>query len=154
MSAFMVDSDHIDALVHLALYGPTDAANWYAPQFNCKQLDVNDADMLGHELELANARSFNSLYPSHRQMIGPFEFPDILHATRPWITTLQALKLLQCFEYQSDCDEAWESSPVCRFCGQLKDCLIRQLAGYDAAPWDYDSAKLSPRRTIFDRVAS
>jgi hypothetical protein len=154
MSAFIVDSEHIDALVHLALYGPVGATNWYAPQFGGKKLDVNAAEVLGHELELANLLSFNSRYPHHRQVIGPYEFPDILHATRPWITTIQALKLVQCFEYQSDCDAKWDESAVCKFCGQLKNALIRTLAGYNDAPWSYDDAKLAPRRTVFDRVAS
>jgi hypothetical protein len=138
MSAFMVSSDHIDALIHLALFGPVDSTNWYAPMFSnpSRKLDVFSACILGYELERENVLSLRARYPKQTHLMEPYVFPDNLFTVPPRLSAVAALKLLQCYEYQSCEHEEWHDSATRRFCDHLKDSLIRQLQGYEAAPWD------------------
>lgn len=139
MSAFMVSGNHIDALVHLALFGPVGAANWHAPNFSnpSRKVDAFTADCLGREMEFENDASVKARYPKHEHApLSPYTFPHHLFIVPPRLSSVEALKLLQCYEYQS-CEHAgWAASSTRRFCDHLKDALIRTLAGYEAARWD------------------
>lgn len=139
MSAYILSSNHIDALIHVALFGPIDAANWHAPSFSnpSRTLDVFTADKLGAELEREMYASVSARYPTRENGTpSPYKFPHTLFTVRPFLTTVAALKLLQCYEYQSCEHGDWKASATRRFCDHLKDALIMQLPGYDAAPWD------------------
>jgi len=139
MSAYIVSENHIDALVHLALFGPINATNFHAPYFSdpSRKLEVDTVDILGREMVSENYASAAARYAYRDYAPAPpaYRFPKRLLATPPAMTTVEALKALQCYEYQSNEHEGWKDSATRRFCDQLKDALIRTLPGYDPAPW-------------------
>ena len=139
MSAYMVSANHIDNLIHLALFGPVGAVNWHAPMISnpSRKLEVSTADILGREMEYENHESVKARYPTHEHTPPDrYAFPHHWFTVPPRLSAVDALKLLQCYEYQACEHKGWKESATRRFCDQLKDVLIRQLPGYDASPWE------------------
>lgn len=54
-------------------------------------------------------------------------------------------KALSCYEYQSCEHPGWHESEAHAFCDGLRDWLVRQLPGYEEAPWDWDESNLINR---------
>jgi hypothetical protein len=165
MSAFMVSKDHIDALVMLSIHGPSESAArwtginwakddprsthwsdqvWHEPATaGLPELRKSDnqltADEIGRMLWDANAESLTTRYSDASDMLPDdyffgYEY-DRPHRKAP--TAAEGLKLIACFGYQACEFDGWEDSEAFRFCESLKDGLIRSLAGYSSAPWEW-----------------
>jgi hypothetical protein len=156
MSAFVVGSPHIDAMVALAVYGPKGGQRrWDRFSYYHRNLrhEVNNdtADQLGSMLWAENERSVAYRYPDAQrdELPGPIEREEptsyrfSVTAARP--TAIEGLKLLRCFEYQSCETPDWEQSEAWSFCDDRKDCLVASLPGYDEAPWEWTG---QPKRAI------
>lgn len=52
------------------------------------------------------------------------------------VRPIVALKAIDCYEYQSCEHPAWESSMAYAFCDSLRRALVRDLPGYEDAPWE------------------
>lgn len=155
MSAFMLDKAHIDALVATALHGPQEISfpsnRWYTLEFGLdyRQLKSEDdsANILGELLVKENLSSILYRYPDTEKnpddMPGPadsywsksYKFPP----NTKRLTIIQALKAIQCYEYQS-CEHAeWEASAAHRFCIHFCTALISFLPGYEKAAWSIEA---------------
>ena len=56
---------------------------------------------------------------------------------------VEALKALDCYEYQSCEHPEWETSEAFEFCRAMRNLLIGCLPGYDAAQWEWDDAPVA-----------
>lgn len=143
MSAYMVSDAHIHAILITAIEGPKDAqeqimrGQWSQLTFGnpSKKLWYETAAECGRMLVYANAISVDHRYPKHpssRWAVSAYRFKE----SAPRLTVVQALKALDCFDYQSSEHPDWESSPARKFSDCLRARLITMLPGYDAAQWE------------------
>lgn len=149
MSAFIVSPDHIDYLVQAAI-----AAGIGQPRIHWPADDPADrvpvtrdtATHIGRLLMAANVASVAYRYADIPRDELPGAAPDAYTFT-PYrvgmVTDAQALKALDCFEYQACEHPEWQDSPAQRFCDILRGRIIRRLPGYDAALWEIDRDRLA-----------
>lgn len=145
MSAWIVHRHHINALCYLAAHGATDSeGEWqYGGHFSYyhdgKRHEVArvpgpELDELGRMLWVENHESINYLYGGDGE---PEEFRYSRPTRRP--TTIEGLKIVGCFAYQSCEHDGWNTSQAKAFCDALHHALVDSAPGYDNAPWGWDS---------------
>lgn len=148
MSAFVVDREHIDALLERAMapsgYGG-DRFHWYDRDAESwhELISYENAGEVGRMLWAENVKSVQYRYDDEpvSDLPGPAglsdEEVDGYSYTTPArrLTIVQALKAISCYEYQSCEHPGWETSSAYGFCDALRHKLIGQLPGYDDAPW-------------------
>lgn len=145
MSAFMVDKRHIDALVTLAYRGPVDIAphTWCGSDFWGRHPSQADFDAMGKVLIRANLDGIEYRYPDviHNPEATPG--PIDRYWERPYVyeegkrlTIVQALKAIDCYEYQCDESPGWRCSRAAILCAHLRTYLIHCLPGYEQAKWE------------------
>jgi len=172
MSCYMVNREHIDALVELAINGPsgiavspdnawartlsyhtglTEERGWLPERH---EVTEENADVVGQMLAHQNAESVRARYrPLHED--GQLQLPEwadegyTFTGTRftPYRTptALEGLKLIQCYEYQAcETGPLWYRSQAKAFCGALLHRLIQKLDGYRDAPRDWTRADAGP----------
>lgn len=155
MSAFVVGKAHIDALVAVAIEGPADRGprypgdGWYGPSWQDAagawqgRARSDHADAIGNMLTDENVASVSHRYPDDTldTLPGPEDryYIDGYQWARPWRkpTTVEALSLIACLEYQSCEHPGWETSRAYRFLNGLRVCLVSALPGYSDAPWEW-----------------
>jgi hypothetical protein len=158
MSAYVVGRAHIDALVRVALEGPSDRAPQYPGDgwtfdgfYNDEDgeqvrydVDRLAADDLGRMLWIENVRSVAARYPEDDSdsRPGPADFTDTEAETYTYprgplsprhLTAVEALVALSGYEYQACEHPEWEGSAARAFCDALRHAVIRALPGYDTA---------------------
>lgn len=151
MSAWIVSTRHIDALVQAASrpgrYGLGPLQFAYAPNApeDHEQLTTRctNADEIGRMLLIENVASVAYRYPDDTcdELPGPTAKtpPNEYHYRHPGeFSAVEILKAIDCYEYQSCEHPAWRYSQAYAFCAALRDRVIRQLPGYDDAPWGID----------------
>lgn len=162
MSAFVVSKEHIDAMVSLAIAGPSEVAPgpgyWpqtfsYYHEGERHEVRLENADELGAMLWGTNALSVRTRYPDlyeGGEYPGPIGFSvddDVYEYryTRPRRrpNPVEGLKLINCYEYQTCEFEAWEDHPAYAFCEQLKAALVNVLPGYSDAPWEWTGERVT-----------
>ena len=160
MSAYVVDKAHIDALVRVAIEGPSDRGphdGWTFHAFYVTQdgetvsFDVrhDTADDIGRMLWLENVRSVEYRYPdtaeTHANYPGPISFERDQAETYTFggwlgrgrhLTAVETLKALSGFEYQACESPDWRETPAYAFCEALRDYAIGALPGYRDADWE------------------
>ena len=140
MSAFLVNDTHIDHLIAVASCGPSDAATpwermrWYG--FNSSSRHEYSDNEVGQMLLDANLRSLEARYPDY-----PEDWREVAHTFEHRLpsgrlSTVQALKTIQCFAYQACEVEDWRTSDAAIFCDCLTGALIQHMPGYESAAWD------------------
>jgi hypothetical protein len=160
MSAFMVSTDHIDAIVCVAINGPKGGeSRWEGPRWAegdprivpwpeqiWREVSVARTsnpfgsvgtitpDELGQMLCDENRRSLDYRY---NEINEPVEYSYRKPSRRP--TIAEAFKLLDCFEYQACETPDFEDSEAYRFMQCLRGSLIGSLPGYNAAPWEWSA---------------
>jgi hypothetical protein len=148
MSAFIVGKPHIDALVTVAVHGPKDGeGRWDSFRYyyhDGKSHDVNTAaaNAIGSMLWQENYASVEYRYPDTADLPGPCDLTAAEVLTYHWQKTriptiAEAIKALDCYEYQSCEHPGWETSQAKAFIARLTDALTSVLPGYDAAPWEW-----------------
>jgi hypothetical protein len=148
----MVSKAHVDALVELALAGPSDRRHggpgWAWNPFvyytglhqdrpERHQVTWLEADECGRMLAAANALSVRTLYLNADGMVPEWADGERychtgIHFTpyrRP--TAVEGLYLIQRFEYQACEARGWHRSQAAAFCDTLRRVLIRFLPGFD-----------------------
>lgn len=166
MSAFMVSKDHIDAIVAVALHGPSDAegrweggprwaahdpreTHWqnqewrqcslYGSTGNSSVKPVTP-DQLGEMLWTENERSLSRYPTDHAEMLDVVDY--LLGYTytpvpiKHRLTAAQAFSAIHCLEYQSCESDDWTDTEAHRFLAALTHSIIGVLAGYAAAQWE------------------
>jgi hypothetical protein len=90
---------------------------------------------VGRALALMNVQSVDANYQGRHTTAD--DFAEALSYTFE-VTTLDVVSLIKQvhnYAYQSCEAPGWDSSWAKAFCEQLEGVLIRNLPGYDAAPW-------------------
>lgn len=169
MSAFIVSREHIDALVSVAISGPRECEHWHRPfsfyahdgetladwQEALRVVDFTTADEIGRTVWNENAVSVRTRYPdlySGGEYPGAdadfdastpheYTFSNVAPMHRP--SAVEALKLIDCYEYQSCEHPGWRESAARRFCDALRGALITALPGYAEAPWEWADRRVS-----------
>jgi hypothetical protein len=158
MSAFVVGKAHIDALVTLAIQGPSDAAygHWSPLPWSARPVTVamsaehraaarrsaghGIADRIGAMLWLENILSVYYSYEDAglSDCDNPREYQWQPSNPRP--TALEGLKAIQCYEYQSCEHLGWQGSEAYQFCQALRNALVFSLPGWDEAKgWQWSA---------------
>lgn len=106
-------------------------------------------DELGRALWLANADSIVARYPGdgdggtrHPDMWPgePSAFANVLRYRHALVElpVVTLIKAVHCFSYQACEVSDFEATWAHRFCEALESILVRDLPGYDGAPWGID----------------
>lgn len=145
MSAFVVTEAHIRAIIsavvaasHLSskLYVSGAVGETTGPIYDLTS--IKTLNEIGRTLWAANVDSVLHRYPDDK----PDEHDDpatfTFRAVR--VPPLQALKLIQCLDYQSCELDEWPHSLARRILHAMTATLISALPGYDAAAWTYEFA--------------
>lgn len=127
MSAFVVSTTHIDALLTCAY------RHVYANGEHYDLRRVEDATTIGRILLAENIRSVTHRYPQDAHP-DPTTYHFTLYPHYP-MSSVAALKLVDCLAYQSNESDDWEQTEAHKILNQLTAGFIRALPGYDAAPW-------------------
>lgn len=128
MSAWQCSSEHIARMIGIA--GALDFGD-YQPGRSDANRRIFDA------LAMSNAINLVHLYGGTVEPV-PYKLPPTVSLdTVPEIVA--AIKVFDCYVYQSSDFPGWDDSRVAGWCRNVKDQLIRSLPGfraaYDAAPW-------------------
>jgi len=161
MSCYVVNEEHINCLIATALYGPidTEKANklgrFHRLSFGQPRepLDLHNAFKLGRLMIEANVKSVQIRDGSSERddilMYESYKFPlSPGPAGNPRrLTVVQALKALQCFEYQCNtlldmpvvggvrCEVSLVTT-VENVIEDLRRNLVQVLPGYEEAKWE------------------
>jgi hypothetical protein len=116
---------------------------WTRPDGQAARLDYTNADEVGQMLLDENVASVQHRYPTVDLTTLPGKvdcewlvpYKHVLAGRLP--TLVEALKLLDCYEYQSCEHLGWDTSQANLFCRGLRSVLIHALPGYDEAPWGW-----------------
>lgn len=151
MSAFMVDSTHIDAMLTAGLQGgPNSDLSWFHPAITEEDrqgayqagepwgptairlaeerrhhLTRKTAGRVGAMLMAENRASVN-----HRYNEEEWEEPYTFRMLRGHADPVVILSALSCYEYQSCEHPEWEASEAHAFCEALRDACIGRLPGW------------------------
>lgn len=121
MSVVIVSDEHISAMLRFGFGG-----SWADEEFREKLQTA--ANILRDE----NTDSYNERYP---QQFAEFH-PCVIDFTQPELSPVQVLKLLQCYEGNSDQLGTYYLSRAADEIRRIRDKAIRRLAGYDVARWE------------------
>lgn len=169
MSAFEVCTTHIDALLTAGLQWATtnrSPIRWLARELTQadqedayergapwgpeairlygelqRELTVETAGHVGAMLLAENRASVNHRY-DEAEWEEPYQFHRLPGTADPVIV----LSALSCYEYQSCEHPEWQDSEARRFCDSLRASAIRELPGYDSAPWEISDRNVFLRR--------
>lgn len=173
MSAWVVNKEHIDVLVSLALSGARDERDvrpdhgwrrlsWFevdpfGPEFESNEplrtIDRDNLDEVGRMLWQENVASVAYRYPDDNQSSRPGPVSDDIDAEAEnyeWTdpryrsTIGEAFQTIGCYEYQSCEHPEWRTSEAKRFCDSLRDHLAAAL--YEG-PWGWDAESLRLARS-------
>jgi len=120
MSAFIVNKKHIDYILSTKLNSKYDY-----PPLTEKQLTK-----IGQILVNENFKSVNYRYHENFQPYK-YNFQPVIN-----FNPIQALKAIDCLDYQSCKHEGWKKSRAKRILEDIKDSLITMLPGYDDFHWE------------------
>lgn len=165
MSAFVVSTDHIDAMISAGLEGRFELSWYWDGERHC--LNRGNADEVGSMLLSENVRSVEYRYspPGREAIYGDgfesgedFNLPGTYVAETiaegieaisvpQWMTPysykqprrrfspVEILKAIDCFDYQSCETGDWRETEAYAFCQSLRDDMIGRLPGYSDAAW-------------------
>ncbi|HBN8503818.1 TPA: hypothetical protein ACP4AI_006829 [Pseudomonas aeruginosa] len=121
MSAYIVDRFHISAILMFGCTGKPDATTY---QILADQ---------GQQLLDENLRSVRARYPGETFKAELFGLDDTVRKPTP----LEALKLIQCLEYQSNQNRDYYATEAFRTLHSIRQAAQRKLPGWDQAQWDF-----------------
>lgn len=156
MTAFAIDTSHIDVVLSIAIHGPTDHSEtrrWYPPWVAeivgvASPLTPELADPAGIALLRENVLScrassigepgaFRHLFAA-AAAADQFQWTDLGRS----FTAIEGLRAIAFYEQASCIHCRWEGSGPQTICNRLRAALVEQLPGYDEAPahWTADAA--------------
>ena len=148
MSAFIVNKSHINAIIAAGLNVQHKPFTWYHKgedgELKHHQLTSTNANEIGQMLLDECVNSVHYRYQddtivslpgrTNAQWLIPFECKPFVKIP----TKIVALSIINCYEYQSCEHPEWKDSLAKSFCQALKEITIRELPGYDNAPWEWE----------------
>jgi hypothetical protein len=133
MSAYVQPIPHINALVRLALEGPTGvpvnpSTSWRPPYFAGGRLDHTRADELGTALLRENVRSVNYRYEKRGGKLPTYEYNGGRRLTVP-----EAIMAIRGYEYQACERPDFDKSEVHAFLHRLLASVAARVPGVEEA---------------------
>lgn len=142
MSAYIVDHDHIDALISYAIKREV----WYRANGTSIKITEDNATEVGRILLDENERSVRYRYPA----LTPNELPGTIgqnsasYEWRPWREPLEALVILKAcdgLEYQCDNTDDYPESVAASIINAIRKREITRLPGWSESPgWSLERA--------------
>ena len=131
MSAFVVEPDHIDAILDFAMRAPLSRRAYS---------DVSELNKSGATLWAANVKSVCARYQDDgsQNYMAPADYRFRFSPRR--LSAVEAIKAIKCLEYQSCEASDWPTSEACRILEHLQNVAIASLPGYSDAAWSIDEA--------------
>lgn len=127
MSAWVVSTNHINAIVRfLEAAKPHLFANAGRHIIGGNLPAEEYGNAIGKLLLAENVRSVNHRYNDHAR---PAKF--VYDPAPPPVKPIEALKLIDCLDYQSCERDDWHKSKACLILNALKIDILRGLAGLD-----------------------
>ena len=127
MSAFIVNPNHISALVRWACRDRVNVFYGSPP----RRLDIAGSEQEICDILLAeNIASYNFRYKESVQ--EKMVYDAFATSLRP----IDVIKACHCLEYQSCEHDDWESSTAKAIVTAIAGAASRALPGYDDAPWE------------------
>jgi hypothetical protein len=103
----------------------------WADKYNrCQELQPETRDQVGQMLVDANTASVNDRYDENNVYVYSYSPPKHIQ----W-QTVELLKAIDCFEYQSCETGDWVGSEAYNFCDSLRGRLIGTLPDYSDSAW-------------------
>jgi hypothetical protein len=133
MSAFIVNQNHINALVSAMLDGHMS----YWDGHNRVFVTRHNAEETGRILLAENVRSVNYRYrgeldDDEKNAAASYRFTQFARRLSP----VQLIVAVHCLDYQSCETEDYENSIAWRICQAIISAACHQLPGYDSAKWE------------------
>lgn len=154
MSAWIVSRKHIDVLVNAGLGTRDNSVSWWWEQapsgVQHRHLNWQNADLVGSMLWAENLASVAYRYPNDKdgERPGPNDFKDEHVITYVFnrgnaetdddgneVTLIDAMTLLDSYEYQSCEHPTWKESEAYAYCHALRSHLMHKLPGYNKGKW-------------------
>lgn len=152
MSAYMVSHEHINTILAttLALSMQMEHPEFWLPPsisdsvYGDRPRTPTRDQMtgLGQFLLGANAKSLDARYGHHGPRGGDMYDEDhvsgYVFQPEPRKAAHDAgylAKMLACYEYQACEFDGWEQSEAKKWCNWARDCALRAMPSYKAAPW-------------------
>ena len=132
MSAFIVDPEHVAALVRF--YAGTRASQL---EHDPERHDVSWEETCANRLYAENVRSVNHRYEDSTPD-EPIVFTSRQISTARRLTPVEAIKACHCLEYQSCEHPEWKESRACALLHRILRVAINELPGYEEAPWEIE----------------
>lgn len=135
MSAYIVDHDHIDALITHAIVREV----WYRANGNSIKITADNATEVGRILLDENERSVRYRYPR----VAPDELPGTIgqdaakYNFRPWGEPLESLVILKAcdgLEYQCSETDDYQDSIAVNILNSIRKREISRLPDYYESP--------------------
>ena len=141
MSAFVVSDKHISAIVQ-AVYG-TDYRGFNTWRYlGDPEPTQEQAATLAKAQQEANIlmqechRSVAFRYKHHADVPqAPWQGKVKLDLNAEPVGAVQALKLIQCLDYQSCETDDWDNTTACKLLDRYRRLLVSKLPGYDDCHW-------------------
>lgn len=90
---------------------------------------------IGRALALANVQSMDACYNGRHTSADDYADALAFRCEPVTLDPVTLIKQVHCYAYQSCEAPGWDSSWAKKFCAELESILIRNLPGYEAAPW-------------------
>ncbi len=129
MSTMIVGDKHISAILNFIAFGGRTTSVWDGK----KSYDLHVLEerlVVGQILTDMNNSAYEHNYKHPHE---PIKF--VYDASATSLSPMEALKAMQCLEYNSDEAKHWEGSQAQKLIRNLFDKGIALLPGYDKAKW-------------------
>lgn len=133
MSCYILNDDTINMILNFAFDTPwtirLDDEHYYVDRFTPAGMTI--LNRIGNTMKGQNYKSWNDRYREqevptlYRFMVEGFVGYQIV----------DAIKCLDCYEYQSSDSSDWTHSTAYDLCLQLRRIFTRKIPGYDTAAW-------------------
>jgi hypothetical protein len=132
MSAFIVNKEHIDALVN---YMVAHKVSYWTGNDRVNVTRFN-AEEVGRILLDENVRSVNHRYRDECSSDEKNESSNYRFTpSSRYFSPVQIIKAVHCLDYQSCETDDWETTLAYKICQAILSAACRNLPGYDQAQW-------------------
>ena len=131
MSGYIVSQDDLNCLVTY-LDRSSDTMPIVVRRYTNNQVNKYLVEQIGEILQQANYDGVNARYQACNTPL-PYKF--VRYTKKEHLEPIVIIKLCDHFDYQSCDAEAYKTSDASKIINMIRKEAIRQLPGYDNAPW-------------------
>lgn len=152
----MVNDETFAVLVYAAMHAERGSGSrglrwWHnGKSHHLSPLDYVEADRVMAMLKAENAASLRARYPEDAGESWDLDMVPRFPAALAFVDEpkpVEVVACIHCYEYQS-CEhgDGWRESEAHAFCRALEGSILRELPGYDKAPWGWTEEEFKRRR--------